>query len=394
MWWLLACEPAAVDIDDSVDDPTAETVLPTVEEPPPTPSDSAPPLDTAPTDTGTPPPPPVPSMPISGTLAVPAGLDTVPGDVTVGLQIVLNLDGVTTADALRDAWGRVVATSAPAPFGPAGSVDFSMDLPEEPPADGIYVDPAYPDTQMAVLAGVAYVDEDGDGLGGPTDTWVASTFDFIVWVDGELPDDFALDGIALGWNFVVVDPLSGAVVGSPISDGLSGWVLEGNLLPRAGTDALSLVLSGLFGAPGIAYRVDLWHVGDPVTGEPVDDATLSSIAFTPAPFAQATELPTAVPPDHHLYADLGDGELPGALGGVYLPVGYADLDDDGAYAFPPDLPVLVPEGEGLLALYLRFTGPEAVYVAVGFGGSGWALLDPATGDVLPWATVVPLVPPT
>jgi hypothetical protein len=81
------------------------------------------------------------------------------------------------------------------------------------------------------------------------------------------------------------------------------------------------------------------------------------------------------------------------LAGVYLPVGFADLDGDGSYVFPGDLPVLVPAEDGAILLYLRFTGPEAVYAALAFGGSGWALLDPLTGAVLPWATPISMVWP-
>ncbi len=384
LFWL-ACGPTSVKVAESDSTGTADTELPTtpdtgtvtIEETGDS-SETATPIDTGPL--------PPPSFQVSGTLVAPAGLSTVAGNVTVAVQTL-----IVSGDVLT--WGEVIATSTPAPFGVGGSVSFEIDVPLEPPSEAVYVDPEYPDTNLVTLAGVAWVDEDGNGQQDPTDTWVSSTLDLVAWVGGVLPSDFVDEGIGLGWNFVVVDALSGATIGSPIDTDLAGWALEANLLPRSGTENVTLQLAALPGpAPG-DHRVDLYSLGDLATETPVDDPTLTSATFLRSPAPQVVLLPTAIPPDEHLFADLGDGAIPGALFGVYAPIAYIDLDEDSQWdGFPPELPVLlVPEG-GLIAFYVRYTGPEALAASLAFGGAGWTLFDAATETWVPWSTPIEMFP--
>ncbi len=397
MWTLLlACGPATIDVGTTPDDPpgTTDTVdpAPGATDGPSTEQtgEPTPPTDEPTDGTGSPPTDPD-TWTLSGDLVVPNGLEVVAGAVTVALvpfqEDATNIEGAGLA--FGDPW--VLGLTDPLPAG--GSIDFTMEVPRTPPLDLQYTVDGYPGLALGTFFGGAWVDADGDGLADPEETYVSSQFDLFYYVAGVLPAGLAAIGLESGWNFVVVDPLSGATSVTPFAGDFPGWALEANLLPFAGRGELSAHLPGGYGADGIT-KLGLYALNEFLYEPAPADATLSAVDVGFSPNGRTLDVPTVVPPADVLMSELDGYDLGGVDIALTSPVLFADVDGDGDWVLPEPPVLVAPETEAV-AVYVRPTGFGAWLYAATFGGTGWMLWIDDDGNTVsvPWSEGVELSAP-
>ncbi len=316
-----------------------------------------------------------------------AAVFTVSGDLTIAADFVVPPGEVVAVlleqpDINAIAYGGVVDSLELGPAAAGVPLAYSLLVPSVP-AEGLFhaPDPLVPTMELAVYAVGFYIDDDGDGVPSLADTYIGTSRDSLVFLRGDVSADAVELGADLGWNRLTTAVLGGDLAVPFVGDA-PGVHAAGNLLPLPNLPVMPVSVEvDLTAGPAGPRRLDLWTPAGFGLGVAIADPTLVSVDLTSGPPPVLAELPAPpAPPDDHLFDDLGDGPIAGAVAGIYDVVAYVDADGDARFDpyVDPQLgassSVVDPLGQRTI-LYLKATSFDAAQYSVAFGGAlGWLLL--------------------
>lgn len=323
-------------------------------------------------DTGEPLPFSCDRFEVAGSFMPPADAVLPSGDVTVEILAIELAEGIPEIGPLAS------VTVGPMTAGEA--LSFQVCIDEEPPAEHIRTpDGASPKLELATYVIVAHAETDGEGSG-----LVGASFPrLLAHVGGEIPTELTDQGVAAGWNDMLLSE-SFFASAEPIASG-DVMDLDANLLiERRGGLRATVVpnLSAATAPTGALFSI--LHIIDPSLPAPVK-AMIAETPLTLATGNAAVELVEAdYPPADHLTAS---PDFPFVGLGLYQGMVFADGNGSGTLEI----------GEATLASSLAganaragvFIEPRdwraAIYVVQGIP-FGWSLSE--NDAFIDWSTGV------
>ncbi len=317
----------------------------------------------------------------SGTINVPAGRETVGGDLRVAWVEVVWHGGVGSVEYKTPWKAKSVGPMS-------SSTPFSFDMPDIPAADTLVAEDASPGLLFARFIPVAWVEKSGDDVPGPGDDLVASSYNHLLYIEGTVPPSMTVMGLDAGWNWVETTS-DGTQTNTHLTGDLASMQVAGNLLPKVFDGSLDIEVVDALDVPTSGfYFADLFSLNFAVLGGDPAVPTLATVPVADSLAAQALSLEPGPPPFDH-YAPGATFGLVGVELALYQVVVYLDRDGSETWNLVYDSRLGTSDADVRIG-HIRFTGLDGWIAAEMFDGGGWTLYSEIPGgvDVLPTETVI------